>query len=47
MVGTGAADLKKLILAVGFGVLFNQSVLASDYIINFGIITDFEVLRRW
>jgi hypothetical protein len=45
MVGTGAANLKKLILAVALGVLFSQSLLAADYIINFGIITDFEVLR--
>ena len=45
MVGTWAADLKKLILAVALGVLFSQSVLAADYLINFGIITDFEVLR--
>jgi hypothetical protein len=45
MVGTGAADLKKLIFAIALGVLFSRSVLAADYIINFGIITDFEVLR--
>ena|SRR5262245_20208922 len=45
MVDTGAADLKKLLLSIALGVLFSQSVLAADYIINFGIITDFEVLR--
>ena len=37
--------MKKLILAMALGALLSQSVLAADYIINFGTITDFEVLR--
>src|SRR5687768_17923411 len=37
--------MKKLILAIALEVSFSQSALAVDYTINFGIITDFEVLR--
>lgn len=37
--------MRKLILAKALEVSFSQSALAVDYIINFGVITDFEVLR--
>jgi hypothetical protein len=37
--------MKKLILVIALEVSFSQSALAVDYTINFGVITDFEVLR--
>ena len=37
--------MKKLILAIALEVSFSQPALAVDYTINFGVITDFEVLR--
>ena len=37
--------MKKSILPMSLGVLLSQSVLAADYIVDFGVIADLEDLR--